>query len=482
MARAAAAGQGGRGREEDRQRRHLGVRGHAGAVRPGRRSPGTTRWRARRRSPACWSAARRSRPPAPGTEVDVVLDRTPFYAEGGGQLADAGHDHRSGGGAGDGARVEVIDVQAPVPGLDRAPGQGHQRRARRRRAGVRWRSTSSAGGRSPARTPRPTWCTGRSAARSASPPRRPARRTRRAGSGSTSPPPARCRGRCCGTPRTRSTRSSSTTWTCAPSTPRSTRRGRWARSRCSARSTASEVRVVEVGDYSRELCGGTHVARSGQLGLVKILGESSIGSGVRRVEALVGMDAFRFLASESVLVSQLTEQLKARREELPERIAGLVTRLRDAERDLERLRSAQLLGAGARAGRAAPEDIGGAAFVAHRVPDGTAADGDPEARARPPRPAARASGPAWWWWPVSRPTGRRWSSPSTTRGRERGPARRGAGAAPRRAPRRPRRRPGRRRPGRRRAARRPRREAAIDEAFDAVRAVVGRHGGSGGVA
>ena len=72
-----------------------------------------------------------------------------------------------------------------------------------------------------------------------------------------------------------------------------------------------EVRVVEVGDYSRELCGGTHVARSGQLGLVKILGESSIGSGVRRVEALVGMDAFRFLARENVLVSQLSEQLKA---------------------------------------------------------------------------------------------------------------------------------------------------------------------------
>ena len=72
-----------------------------------------------------------------------------------------------------------------------------------------------------------------------------------------------------------------------------------------------QVRVVEVGDYSRELCGGTHVARSGQLGLVKILGESSIGSGVRRVEALVGTDAFRFLATESVLVSQLSEQLKA---------------------------------------------------------------------------------------------------------------------------------------------------------------------------
>ena len=136
-----------------------------------------------------------------------------------------------------------------------------------------------------------------------------------------------------------------------------------------------EVRVVEVGDYSRELCGGTHVARSGQLGLVKILGESSIGSGVRRVEALVGMDAFRFLATESVLVSQLSEQLKARREELPERVSALVD---PAPRRRAGAGPAPLRAA-ARRGRATlasgAEDIGGAAFVAHRVPDGTDADG-----------------------------------------------------------------------------------------------------------
>ena len=151
------------------------------------------------------------------------------------------------------------------------------------------------------------------------------------------------------------------------------------------------VRVVEVGDYSRELCGGTHVARSGNLGLVKILGESSIGSGVRRVEALVGIDAFRFLARESLLVSQLSEQLKTRREELPERVSSIVTRLRDAERDLQRAQSAQLLGgAGDLAGRAA--DVGGAAYVAYQVPDGTPADGirtvalDIRGRLAPDRP------------------------------------------------------------------------------------------------
>jgi alanyl-tRNA synthetase len=134
-----------------------------------------------------------------------------------------------------------------------------------------------------------------------------------------------------------------------------------------------QVRVVEVGDYSRELCGGTHVARSGQLGLVKLLGEASIGSGVRRVEALVGIDAFRFLARESVLVGQLSEQLKTPREQLPERIASVVTRLRDAERELQKLRAARLLENAGDIARDA-QDISGMAFVAYRVPDGTEPD------------------------------------------------------------------------------------------------------------
>jgi alanyl-tRNA synthetase len=94
------------------------------------------------------------------------------------------------------------------------------------------------------------------------------------------------------------------------------------------------VRVVSVGDWARELCGGTHMRHTGELGLVKLLGESSIGAGVRRVEALVGTDAYRFLAREHLLVHQLAEALKARPEELPERVDALLTRLRDAEREL----------------------------------------------------------------------------------------------------------------------------------------------------
>jgi alanyl-tRNA synthetase len=129
------------------------------------------------------------------------------------------------------------------------------------------------------------------------------------------------------------------------------------------------VRVVEIGDYSRELCGGTHVHRSGQLGLVKLLSEASIGSGVRRVEALVGLDAFRFLAREHVLVSQLAEQFKARPEELPERIGTVVERLRDAERELEKVRAeAVLASAGALADGA--EDVDGIALVAAEASGG----------------------------------------------------------------------------------------------------------------
>jgi alanyl-tRNA synthetase len=105
-----------------------------------------------------------------------------------------------------------------------------------------------------------------------------------------------------------------------------------------------KVRVVSVGEWARELCGGTHVSSSAELGLVKLLSETSIGAGVRRVEALVGADAFNFLAREHVLLNSLTELIKgARVEELPERISGLLERMREIERELATLKSAQAL-------------------------------------------------------------------------------------------------------------------------------------------
>jgi alanyl-tRNA synthetase len=102
------------------------------------------------------------------------------------------------------------------------------------------------------------------------------------------------------------------------------------------------VRVVSVGDWAHELCGGTHAQRSGQLGVVTFLSEGSIGAGVRRVEALVGSDAYRFLAREHVLVGRLTELVKAPADQLVERVEKTIAALKDAERDLARVRSAQL--------------------------------------------------------------------------------------------------------------------------------------------
>jgi len=130
-----------------------------------------------------------------------------------------------------------------------------------------------------------------------------------------------------------------------------------------------EVRVVEIGDYSRELCGGTHVARSSVIGMVKLLGEASIGAGVRRVDALVGLDAFRFLAREHVLVNQLSSGFKAQPEELPDRINAVLERLKTAERELDRLRGAAVL-ASAGSLAAGAEQIGAVQFVGAQTPPG----------------------------------------------------------------------------------------------------------------
>jgi alanyl-tRNA synthetase len=95
------------------------------------------------------------------------------------------------------------------------------------------------------------------------------------------------------------------------------------------------VRMVDIGGpWSRELCAGTHVASSAEIGLISLVGESSVGASNRRVEALVGQDAFRSLAAERALVSQLTSTLKTPREQLPARIAELTASLRAAEKKI----------------------------------------------------------------------------------------------------------------------------------------------------
>src|SRR5579859_1641363 len=308
-----------------------------------------------------------------GTEVDVVLDRTPFYAEGGGQLADAGVMWAAGSGAGDGAMVEVLDVQSPVPGLivhrcrvtageiavgdmvrgeidierRRAISRSHTATHLVHRAfrGALGESAAQAGSEnSPGRFRFDFTALG------AVPPAVLADAEDEVNEVLINDLDVRA---------------------FHTSIEQARAMGALA---LFGEKYGEQVRVVEVGDYSRELCGGTHVARSGQLGLVKIMGESSIGSGVRRVEALVGIDAFRFLARESLLVSQLSEQLKAPRGDLPERVAGIVSRLRDAERDIARMQSARLATIAADLAAGAT-DVNGVLYVAHQAPDGTPADG-----------------------------------------------------------------------------------------------------------
>ncbi|MCV2394567.1 alanine--tRNA ligase [Actinotalea sp. M2MS4P-6] len=135
-----------------------------------------------------------------------------------------------------------------------------------------------------------------------------------------------------------------------------------------------QVRVVEIGGpWSRELCGGTHVDHSSQIGLVTLTGESSVGSGSRRVEALVGLEAFHHLAKERALVATLSDTLKTRPEDLPERVAGLAARLREAEKELAAIRTERLLaGAGALAESA--QQVGGVRLVTAAVGDVSSAD------------------------------------------------------------------------------------------------------------
>ena len=295
-----------------------------------------------------------------GQEVELVLDRTPFYAEGGGQLADTGVIELA-----NGARVEVLDVQSPITGLvvhrarvlegevsSGVAAQSHVDLARRTAISRAHTATHMV----------------HKAFREAL-----GETATQAGSENA---PGRFR----------------FDFSATGAVPASVMADVEARvndvvlddlavhaeymSQAEAVKSGAmalfgekygdTVRVVSVGDWARELCGGTHTASSGKLGVIKLLGESSIGSGVRRVEALVGSDAYRFLAREHTLVNQLSETLKARPEELPERVSDLVSRLRAAEKEIEQVRVQQLLRAGAEVAAGATR-VGPVLVVAHRV-------------------------------------------------------------------------------------------------------------------
>lgn len=103
------------------------------------------------------------------------------------------------------------------------------------------------------------------------------------------------------------------------------------------------VRVVDIGgEWSRELCAGTHVARSSEVGLISVVSESSVGATNRRIESFVGLDAFKELAAERAIVAELSASLKTPRDQLPQRIAQLTENLKSAEKRIAVLQAAEL--------------------------------------------------------------------------------------------------------------------------------------------
>ena len=128
------------------------------------------------------------------------------------------------------------------------------------------------------------------------------------------------------------------------------------------------VRVVEIGgEFSRELCGGTHVGSSAEIGSLTLLTESSVGSGNRRVEALVGLDSFNHLAAERTLVNQLTGLMKVQSSaDLPEKINQTLAKLKAAEKELAQLRREKLQ---AEAGKLleSAQTIGSVRVLAHNA-------------------------------------------------------------------------------------------------------------------
>ncbi len=128
------------------------------------------------------------------------------------------------------------------------------------------------------------------------------------------------------------------------------------------------VRMVELaGPWSRELCGGTHVERTSQIGLLSLLGEASVGSGIRRVEAFVNADAFDHLAAERALVAELADILKVQPDQLTDRVSKLVAQLKSTEKELAAIRGRQLLEQ-APALVAGAESVDGYRLVAQELP------------------------------------------------------------------------------------------------------------------
>ncbi|MEO8461241.1 MAG: alanine--tRNA ligase [Dokdonella sp.] len=137
------------------------------------------------------------------------------------------------------------------------------------------------------------------------------------------------------------------------------------------------VRVLKMGDFSTELCGGTHVQRTGDIGLFKIVSESGVASGIRRIEALTGVGAMAFVADEEQRLATLSELLSASPADVVEKLRQLTDRQRKLERELESLK-AKAAGAATHDLASQAQDIGGIKLLVARV-DGLDARGLREA-------------------------------------------------------------------------------------------------------
>jgi len=133
-----------------------------------------------------------------------------------------------------------------------------------------------------------------------------------------------------------------------------------------------EVRVLSMGrdveaDYSVELCGGTHVNALGDIAIFKIVAESAVSSGIRRIEALTGEAARLWLVERDAKLREVAATLKASPEEVPARIAALVETAKRLERELADAKKALAMGGGGKADAAGPEQVGGHAFLGQVV-------------------------------------------------------------------------------------------------------------------
>ncbi|MFE9195584.1 alanine--tRNA ligase [Streptomyces albidoflavus] len=302
-----------------------------------------------------------------GDEVEIVLDRTPFYAEGGGQIADTGRIRFD-----NGAVVEVRDVQKPVPGVHVHKGVvqvgevtvGSPAYAAidvgRRRAIARAHSATHLTHQALRDALGPT-------AAQAGSENQPGRFRFDFGS------PAAVPGAVLTDVEQKINEVLARDLDVQAEVMNIDDAKKQGAIAEFGEKYGERVRVVTIGDFSKELCGGTHVHNTAQLGLVKLLGESSIGSGVRRIEALVGVDAYNFLAKEHTVVAQLQELVKGRPEELPEKVSAMLGKLKEAEKEIERFRAEKVLQAAAGLAAGA-QDVRGTALVTGRVPDGTGAD------------------------------------------------------------------------------------------------------------